>query len=120
MRFATGFFIVAALSVPFQALAVTVTNKDDKDHKFIILEGDAKQDHVLKPNGVLSSVCAKGCILRLGETDDDDYVLEGTEIVSVEDDKLFDDTPDGKSEAVPGSNTQPPPPPKPEATSPSK
>ena len=109
MRFTTGFFFIAALSVPLPALAVTVTNRDDKDHKFIILEGDTKQDHVLKPNGVLSSVCPKGCTLRLGETEDDDYVLEGAESVSIEDDKLFDDTPDGKSEAVPGSNAQPPP-----------
>ncbi len=109
MRLTVGFFIAAALLLPAAALAVTVTNKDDKDHKFVILEGGANQDYVLKPNGVVSIGCPKGCTLRLGPTDDDDYVLEGAETVFIEDDKLFDDTPDGSLGVAPGSSAQPPP-----------
>lgn len=99
--------VVVLMAVPAQA--VSVTNKDDKDHKLTIVEGDNKQDLLLKPNGVLDAVCPKGCVLQLGDGEDDKYVLEGTETVTIEDDKLYDDSPDGRTETAPGSNARPPP-----------
>ena len=119
MRLQFGLLVLAVLAVTAPALAVTVTNKDDKDHKLTILEGDTRQDHLLKPNGVLSAACAKGCVIRLGDSEDDEYVLEGPEVVSIEDNKLFDDGPDARSDAAPGSNAQPPPT-KPAAPDPTK
>lgn len=101
------------------AHAVTVTNRDDKDRKLTILEGDNKQDHLLKPNGVLASVCPKGCMLRLGDSEDDEYILEGNELVSIEDNKLYDDAPQGRVEAAPDRPSGPPPPqPAPPASAP--
>ena len=109
MRLAFGLLAAIVLLSAAPAHAVSVTNKDDKDHKLTIVEGDTKQDLVLKPNGVLDGVCPKGCAMRLGDSDDDEYVLEGAETVSIEDNKLYDDSPDGRSEAAPGSNAKPPP-----------
>lgn len=101
--------LTIALLVTAPAHAVSVTNSDDKDQKLTIVEGDAKQDHLLKPNGVLDAVCLKGCVIRLGESENDEYELEGTEIVSIEDGYLYFDGPEMKSESAPGQKPAPPP-----------
>jgi len=74
--------------------AVSVTNRDDKDHKVTIIEGDIRKDHVLKPAIVLEGVCQKGCIVRLNDSADDEYELEGNEVVSIEEGYLYFDGPD--------------------------
>ena len=107
LRFGLAFFVtlVGAAS----AYAASVTNKDDKDHKLTILEGDSKRELQLQPNGVLEGVCLKGCTMRLGSSEDDEYVLEGPEVISIEDSKLYDDAPDAKPETAPGLTARPPP-----------
>ena len=81
------------------AEAATVTNRDAKDYKLTVLEGDKAQHHTLKPSAILQDVCPKGCIVRLNDSENDEYELEGTEIVSIEDGYLYYDVPD----AVPGA-----------------
>ena len=80
------------------AEAATVTNRDAKEYKLTVLEGDKAQHHVLKPSAVLPDLCPKGCIVRLNDSENDEYELEGTEIVSIEDGYLYYDVPD----AIPG------------------
>lgn len=96
MRLRYGLVLSVAHVVSASAFAATVTNKDDKEHKLTILEGDAKQELQLKPSGVLEGVCLKGCTIRLGSSEDDEYVLEGPEVISIEDSKLYDDAPETK------------------------
>jgi hypothetical protein len=84
------------------AQSATVTNRDAKDYKVTIIEGDKSQDHVLKPAGVLSGVCTRGCVVRLNDSENDEYELEGTEIVSIEDGYLYYDVPDSIPETSPG------------------
>ena len=109
MRLHVGLLLVYALFVSASAKAVSVTNRDDKDHKLTIVEGDAKQDHLLKPSGMIDAVCLKGCVLRLGESENDEYELEGTEVVSIEDGYLYFDGPEVKAEPAPGQKSEPPP-----------
>jgi hypothetical protein len=110
MRLRCCIFSLAIMFGTVTAHAVTVTNKDDQNRKLTVLEGDKKQDHVLAPNGVLDAICPSGCTIRLGESEDDEYILEGPEVVSIEDNKLYDDGPEGQPEAAPGSTSRPPPP----------
>ena len=91
-------FAIAPLTVTW-AQAATVTNRDAKEYKLTVLEGDKAQHHTLKPSAVLPDVCPKGCIVRLNDSENDEYELEGTEIVSIEDGYLYYDVPD----AVPGA-----------------
>lgn len=84
------------------ALAVSITNRDDKDHKVTVVEGESTKDHVLKPMAVLEGVCGKGCIVRLDDSENDEYELEGTEVVSIEDGYLYYDGPDAPAEPMPG------------------
>jgi hypothetical protein len=74
--------------------AVSVTNKDDKEQKIQIVEGELKKDHTLKPTAVLDGVCLKGCVIRLNDNDNDEYELDGTEVVTIEDGYLYYDGPD--------------------------
>ena len=83
--------------------AVSITNRDETDHKITLIEGEAKKDHVLKPSQVLDGVCPKGCVLRLNDNDDDEYQLEANDIVSIEDGALYYDTPDTPAEPPPGT-----------------
>ena len=109
MRLRFGLVLSISLIDAGSAFAASVTNKDDKEHKLTILEGDAKQELQLKPNGVIDGVCLKGCTIRLGSSEDDEYVLEGPEVLSIEDNKLYDDAPDAKPDPAPGTNARPPP-----------
>jgi hypothetical protein len=92
--FATVAATVAGGMLCGTANAVSVTNRDDKEAKIQIVEGDVKKDHTLKPAAVLDGVCLKGCVIRLNDNDNDEYELDGTEVVTIEDGYLYYDGPD--------------------------
>lgn len=84
------------------AAAVSLTNRDDRDHKITIVEGQSRQDHTLAPSAVLEGICTKGCVIRLNDSENDEYELEGNEIVSIEEGYLYYDGPDAPADPVPG------------------
>jgi hypothetical protein len=86
--------LIAALIQPGAAIGLSITNRDDHDHKVTIVEGTRSTDHVLKPDATLDNVCLKGCVVRLNDSDEDEYELEGDEVVSIEDSYLYYDNPD--------------------------
>ena len=94
--------ILVSLSTAGLAAGVSITNRDDKDHKLTLMEGEAKVDHVLKPSQVLEGVCEKGCIVRLNDSENDEYELEGSEVVSIEEGYLYYDGPDAPNEGQGG------------------
>jgi hypothetical protein len=105
----------AAAVFSSQAHAISVTNRDDKEQKIQIVEGDVKKDHTLKPAAVLEGVCMKGCVIRLNDNDNDEYELDGTEVVSIEDGYLYYDGPDAPADAAKPAPTPAPAPPAPKA-----
>jgi len=84
-------FLVSAFLFSSAAFAATVSNRDDKDRTVTIIEADARKDHIIKPNEVLEGICEKGCLIRLGDGDDDQYELDGSEVTSIEGGQLYDD-----------------------------
>ena len=88
------------------ASAVTITNRDDKEAKISVIEGSGKQDMVLPPSKVLEGVCQKGCIIRLNDSENDEYELSGSEIVSVEEGFLYFDG--STAESAPRGGSAPP------------
>lgn len=98
---------MAAFLWTTSAHAVSVTNRDAKEFKLTIMEGEAKQDHVLKPSGVLEGVCLKGCIIRLNDSENDEYELEGPEVVSIEEGYLYYDGPEVPAAPGAGDSGQP-------------
>jgi hypothetical protein len=85
---------IAALLMTSTASAVTITNRDSKEAKVSVIEGSAKQDQILATGKVLDGVCQKGCIIRLNDSENDEYELEGSEVVSVDEGFLYYDGPD--------------------------
>ncbi len=84
--------------------AVSITNRDDKEHKLTVIEdeGKTKADHTLKGGGQLDGVCKAGCIVRLNDSEEDEYELEGTETVSIEEGFLYYEGGDAPAETAPG------------------
>ena len=76
--------------------AVSMVNRDDKDHKLTVIEdGGAKStDHVLKPSQLLEGVCANGCVVRLNDSEEDEYQLEAGDKVSIEEGYLYYEEPE--------------------------
>lgn len=99
--------VLAVLLWTSTAHAVSVTNRDGRDVKLTVIEGEAKQDHILQPSQELKEVCLKGCVIRLNDSENDEYELEGTEVVSIEEGYLYYDGPDAPAEPVPGEAGQP-------------
>lgn len=89
------------LGISAASATVTVTNRDEKDHKLTVVEEDGakKADLTLKALQVLEGICAKGCVIRLNDSEDDEYELEGTETVSIEEGYLYYDGPEVPGEA---------------------
>lgn len=101
----------ALLAVSAQA-AVTITNRDDKEQKITVIEnnGAKKTDHVMKPNQVLEGICAAGCVIRLNDSEEDEYELDGKEVVSIEEGFLYYDGPETPAETpTPGAAPAPAP-----------
>src|SRR4029450_2589431 len=101
--------VILLLSSGTAAHAVSITNRDEHDHKVTVIEGNAKAEHVLKPSQALNSICAKGCTIRLNDTEDDEYQLEANDVVSIEDGSLFYEGPDTAAQpaAAPASGPRP-------------
>ena len=93
--------VISLLLSTTAAHAVSITNRDEHDHKVTIIEGDKAADHVLKPLQALSDICVKGCTIRLNDEEDDEYVLEADDVVSIEDGSLYYDKPDAPTAPTP-------------------
>jgi hypothetical protein len=91
----------AALLQTSAVSALSLTNRDDHDHKVTIVEGSRSSDHVLKPDATVENVCQKGCVLRLNDSEEDEYELEGNEVVSIEDGSLYYDSPEAPASQPP-------------------
>jgi hypothetical protein len=85
----------ALLTSSIAADAATITNRDEQDQKITIVEGDAKSEHTIRPGQVLENICVKGCIVRLSDSDEDEYEVAGEDVVSIEEGYLYYDGPDG-------------------------
>ena len=86
----TAFAIAALLWSPI-ACASSITNRDDKDFKVTVIEERATKDQVLKPSAALQGICLKGCVVRLNDSENDEYELQGSDVVSIEDGHLYYD-----------------------------
>ena len=96
---AAGLLSVCCISSA--AFALSITNRDDRDHKVTIIEDGVSKDQTLKPDATADGVCTKGCVIRLNDSEDDEYELEGSETVSIEDGYLYYEGPDAPAEAAP-------------------
>lgn len=99
--------MIAALLMTSAASAVTVTNRDVKEIKLILIEGDVRQEKLLSPGKVIDGVCQKGCIIRLNDSENDEYELSGSDTVSVEEGFLYYDNPIGEGAPQDGSAVSP-------------
>jgi hypothetical protein len=125
ISFLAGLAVCIGLAVPAASATVTVTNRDDKEHKLTVIEEDGakKTDHTLKANQVLEGICAKGCVIRLNDSEEDEYELEGHETVSIEEGFLYYDspeTPEPPPGGQPGAGAPAAPPAKQPSTPPAK
>ena len=111
MRLAGVVGVIGLLLSSTAAHAVSITNRDDQDHKVTIVEGDTKTEHVLKPSQVLNGICAKGCTVHLNDDEEEEYQLEADDVVSIEEGNLYydnADTPAGPAAPAPAPGGKPP------------
>ncbi len=88
-------------------VCASITNRDGKDHKVTVIEGNAAADHVLRPSAKLEGVCNKGCVIRLNDSQQDEYELRSSEVVSIEDGYLYFDGPPASAVPKAGDADQP-------------
>jgi hypothetical protein len=104
MRFANVVGAIGLLLSSTAAHAVSITNRDDQDHKVTVVEGETKTDHVLKPSQALQGICAKGCTIRLNDDEEDEYQLEADDVVSIEEGSLYyDNLPEAPAAPAPAT-----------------
>jgi len=106
---AAALLLALSLGAGAADAAVTLVNRDDKDHKLTVIEdsGAKNTEHVLKPSQVLEGICEKGCVVRINDSDEDEYELEPGDKVSIEEGYLYYDEPEAAQQGAGGA--APPP-----------
>jgi hypothetical protein len=99
--------LTVALIWTQDAYASSITNRDGKDQKVTVIEGNAAADRILRPSARLEGVCSKGCVIRLNDSHQDEYELKGSEVVSIEDGYLYFDGPPASAVPKAGDADQP-------------
>jgi len=92
--------VIVLLSSATAAHAVSITNRDERDHTVTIIEGETKADHMLKPSQTLTDVCLKGCTIRINDSEGDVYRLTASDVVSIEDGTVYYDGADASAGPV--------------------
>lgn len=100
--------LIAVLLSSSAVHSASITNRDDKDHTVTVIEGSSQKGHVLKPNAVLSGICETGCLIRLGDSQDDPFELESSDVTSIEEGQLYDDGAEVPSEFGSGDSDSSP------------
>lgn len=87
--------LIAALAVFAQGIALgeaaTITNRDVREYRLSIEVETVTDDRILKPNEALKDVCPKRCVVRLDNGSNDQYELESSDVVSIEDGFVYYD-----------------------------
>jgi hypothetical protein len=89
--------VILLLSSATAAHAVSITNRDERDHTVTIIEGEAKAEHTLKPSQTLTDICLKGCTIRINRSEADEYRLTASDVVSIEDGTVYYDGTDASA-----------------------
>jgi hypothetical protein len=84
---------IAVLLMTSAVSAATIANRGDHEVKLTITEDTSVKDEILQVGKVIDGVCQKSCIIRLNDSANDEYGLEGSESVSVEGGSLYYDSP---------------------------
>ncbi len=84
---------IAVLLMTSAVSAATITNRGDEEVKLTITEDSSTQNEVLPVDKVIGGVCQKSCIIRLNDSLNNAYELDGSESVSVEGGLLYYDSP---------------------------
>jgi len=94
------------------ARATTLTNRDSKAHELTVLYVTPPKTIVLEPSHQVHDLCPTGCVVRLNGSPDDDYRLEGSELISLEDGALYYDgeQPDAQPSSAESNKIQNPKP----------
>jgi hypothetical protein len=105
MRTTRAISVIGLLLSTAAAHAVSITNRDEREHKLTVIEGEAAAEHVLRPSQTLTDICLKGCTIRMNNGEDDEYRLAASDVVSIEDGTVYYDGPDASA----GPQTPPAP-----------
>ena len=97
MRTTRAMCVIGLLLSTTAAHAVSITNRDEREHRVTVIEGEAAAEHVLKPSQTVTDICLKGCTIRMNNSEDDWYRLAASDIVSIEDGTVYYDGPDASA-----------------------
>src|SRR5262245_16098636 len=97
MRMTRAMCVIGLLLSTTAAHAVSITNRDEREHRVTVIEGEAAAEHVLKPSQTVTDICLKGCTIRMNSSEDDEYRLAANDVVSIEDGTVYYDGPDASA-----------------------
>ncbi len=86
------FALLLSLFQPLTArnsLAATLVNTDQRTHQLTVLGAGPGGVLNVAPGERLHKVCPEGCVLRLNGSSEHDYLIEGPELISIEDGTLY-------------------------------
>lgn len=82
---------VALGPFPFvSAEAATITNTDSMPHTVTVENTTPPQVHAIAPQSQKKDICPAGCVVKL-DGHEDRYIVEGGELLSIEDGTLYYD-----------------------------
>jgi len=92
-QIAAASFVALFFSVG-TANAIEMTNYDEDDKTITIVEAGVTAEAVIKAGASAKDICMSGCVLQLGTDPENSFEFSGNEIVSIEGNVVYDDTPE--------------------------
>ena len=83
--------VLGLAALPSVANAVSLTNRDARPHTLRVIIGKRTQDRQIEPGASIKDFCKSGCVVRIDGSAEKDFILEGTERVSIENDLMYYD-----------------------------
>lgn len=83
--------VASSVALGSGAKAASITNADGAEHGLSIIEGSRKRDLHVKAGDRIDQICKDGCIVRVDADTGREFILEGTERVSIENGLIYYD-----------------------------
>lgn len=97
---------IAVLLNTSAAHSATITNRGADEIKFLVTEGASRQERMLPAGKSIEGVCQKGCIIRLDDSENGEYELNGSDRVFVEEGVLYYESSSDQVAPTGGSDLQ--------------
>ena len=91
VTFVAGVLAIMAIVIVDAADAQVLNNRDDVSRNVTVMAKSARRLVTVEPGKAITDFCPDGCIIRVDEDENRDFLIEGNERLSIENGLIYFD-----------------------------